>query len=577
MSNKAKFKIKNINFYNYRIPIISGGMMKNLVSMKTWSFLLIFLFVIGVAFIPANGFSEDLAGSIHVKEFSIIGNKAMDTDEILACLIDYQGKDYTLDGLKDIADRITDLYQQEGYVLAKAYIPKQEIQDGIVTIAVVEGELGFIEITDNKYYTSEYVKNWFSHLKRDAVREQDIERAILLVNDTKALNVTTAFKRGKKPGTADLIVKVEDSYPLSLDLTYDNHGNPLVSRDKVGFNLQTGMSPFSGSELNIRGVMGGEFDQTFYGLIDYQTPIGYQGARWGLRYLYADYLVGGDLDILGIEGESQILGGYVSYPFIKTKKHNLTTTIGFDYKHMFETDMNVQKSNDDLSVAYLRNDYDSIDRFFGDEKPAKNYISLTYSHGFNSVFGSIKQNEKGTSNQGADGKFEKFNLDVVRVQKLWKDIIVLTKGSGQYSHDMLTSGEKFAIGGANSVRGTRLGEFVGESGYLASLEISSSYPFIWLKNMLLLGKKISDDDVKKTIRAVAFGDHAGVFEVDNGEHPSIGKNKSDYLSSIGFGARLYLFDRLDLKFDVGYPFWKSEFHWGDEIIYLSANYNAIKF
>ncbi|MBI4826715.1 MAG: ShlB/FhaC/HecB family hemolysin secretion/activation protein [Nitrospirae bacterium] len=552
-------------------------MMKNLVGKKIWGFLLIFLLVIAAAFIPVNGFSEDLTGTVHVKEFSIIGNKAMDTDDIHACLEDYKDKDYTLDGLKDIADRITDLYQQEGYVLAKAYIPKQEIEDGIVTIAVVEGELGFIEITDNKYYTSEYVKNWFSHLKRDAVREQDIERAILLVNDTKALKVTTAFKRGKKPGTADLIVKVEDSYPLSLDLNYDNHGNPLISRGRMGFNLQTGMSPFSGSELNIKGVMGERFDKTFYGLIDYQTPIGYQGARWGLRYLYADYLVGGDLEILGLEGESQILGGYLSYPFVKTKKHNLTATMGFDYKHMFETDMDVQKSNDDLSVGYVRLDYDAIDRFLGDKMPAKNYLSLTYSHGFNSVFGSIKENDPDSSNFGADGNFDKYNLDVVRVQKMWKDIIVLTKGSGQYSNAILTSGEKFSIGGANSVRGTRLGEFVGEKGYLASLEISSSYPFIWLKNFLLLGKKISDEDVKKTIRAVAFGDHAGVFEVDNGEDPTIGKAEDNYLSSIGVGARIYLFDRLDLKFDVGYPFRTSEFHWGDEIIYLSVNYNAVKF
>lgn len=552
--------------------------MKNSVSMKTGSFLLIFLLVIAVAFIPVSGFSEDLPDVIHVKEFSIIGNKAMDTDDIQACLVDYTDKDYTLEGLKDIADRITDLYEQEGYGLAKAYIPKQAIEDGIVTIAVVEGELGFIEVTDNKYYTSEYVRNWFSHLKRDAVRDQDIERAILLVNDTNALNVTTAFRRGNKPGTADLIVKVEDSYPLNLDLEYSNHGNPLISRDRFGINLQAGLSPFSGSEISIRALMGKSFDKTFYGLINYETPIGYQGAKWGLRYLYADYLVGGDLESLGIEGESQILGGYIKYPFVRTKKHNFYTTVGFDYKHMFERVMDVQKSNDDLSVAYLRLDYDVIDRFLGDKMLAKNYVALTYSHGFNKVFGSLGNDEEDNNSVfKADGKFDKINLDVVRVQKLWKDIIVLAKGSGQYSEHILTSGEKFSIGGANSVRGKRLGEFVGEKGYLASLEISSSYPFIWLKNLLMLGKKVSDEDVKKTIRAVAFGDHAGVFLVDNGANPEISKNNSDYLTSIGFGARLYLFDRVDVKFDVGYPLWKGDFNWGDSITYVQVNYNAVKF
>jgi hemolysin activation/secretion protein len=545
--------------------------------MKTGSFLLIFLLLFSVVLSPAESFSAETQDTIHVTDFTIIGNKAMETDEVLACLEGYKDKDYTLAGLKDVADLITSLYQQEGYVLAKAYIPKQEIVDGIVTIAIVEGDLGFIEITDNKYYTTSYVRSWFSHLKREAVREQDIERAILLANDTPAMNVTTAFRRGNKPGTADLVVKVEDSYPLNLDLEYNNHGNPLISRSKIGFNLQSVMSPVTGSVLNLRGIMGETFDKTFYGHIDYNVPIGYQGARWGLRYLYADYLVGGGLEILGIEGDSQIMGGYIEYPFVRSRVHNFYGTIGFDYKHIFEYKADGSNSNDDLSIAYLRLDYDSIDRFLGEKLPAKNYVSLTYSHGFNKVFGSLGENDDDASNFGADGKFDRFNLDVVRVQKLWKDIILLVKGSGQYSNDILTSGEKFSIGGANSVRGTRLSEYVGEKGYLASLEISSSYPFIWLKNLLLLGKKISDEEVKKTVRAVAFGDHAGVFEVDNGEVPTIGKNKSDYLSSIGFGARLYLFDRLDVKVDVGYPFWDSEFHWGDEIIYVQANYNAIKF
>lgn len=528
---------------------------------------------------PAERFSEEPKDSIHVNDFAvndfaIVGNKAMDTEEILDFLEDYRDKDYTLPELKEVAGRITELYHQEGYILAKAYIPKQEVVNGLVTIVIAEGELGFIEVTDNKYYTSGFVRNWFSHLKREAVREQNVERAILLINDTPALNVTTAFRRGKKPGTADIIVKVKDSYPLSLDFEYNNHGNPRVSRDRIGFNLHTLLNPFSGSELNLKGLMGEKFDNTFYGHIDFQSPIGYQGARWGLRYLYADYLVGGDLEVLGIEGESQILGGYVKYPFIRSKKHNLYTTVGFDYKHMFEYVLDTQKSNDDLSIAYLRLDYDSIDRFFGDEFVAKNYASFNYSHGFDSVFGSIKQDDPDSSNPFADGRFDKFNLDAVRVQRLWKDIILLLKGSGQLSTARLTNGEMFSIGGANSVRGERLSEYLGEHGYLASLEISSSYPFIWLKNLLFLDKRgITDDDVKKTIRAVAFGDHGGVFRSD----PIIGEHKDEFLLSIGLGARLYLFERVDLKFDIGFPFRTGDFEFSNEIIYLMVNYNAVKF
>ena len=43
-----------------------------------------------------------------------------------------------------MAARITDLYREHGYILARAYVPAQEMRDGAVEIGVVEGRVGKI-------------------------------------------------------------------------------------------------------------------------------------------------------------------------------------------------------------------------------------------------------------------------------------------------------------------------------------------------------------------------------------------------------------------------------------------------
>ena len=69
---------------------------------------------------------------------------------------------------------------------------------------------------------------------------------------------------------------------------------------------------------------------------------------------------------------------------------------------MFEFIFNTQRSNDDISVAYLRMDYDGIDRFLG--KHGKRYMSLSYSHGFNDLFGSLGEDDPVASRAGAAGR-----------------------------------------------------------------------------------------------------------------------------------------------------------------------------
>ena len=69
----------------------------------------------------------------------------------------------TLGMIETVADTITRYYREHGFILAKAYIPKQQVRDGVVTLTVLLGELGEVEVQNNKRYSTNTIKKVFKN------------------------------------------------------------------------------------------------------------------------------------------------------------------------------------------------------------------------------------------------------------------------------------------------------------------------------------------------------------------------------------------------------------------------------
>ena len=68
----------------------------------------------------------------------------------------------TLGMIEVVADTITRYYRERGFILAKAYIPKQHVRDGVVTITLMLGQLGEVEVKNNKRYSATLIKRVFN-------------------------------------------------------------------------------------------------------------------------------------------------------------------------------------------------------------------------------------------------------------------------------------------------------------------------------------------------------------------------------------------------------------------------------
>jgi len=501
---------------------------------------------------------ENAAGErIFVKAFKIEGATLIDEASLTAIVAPYQNKELTLAEITKAADAITAAYRQNGWLAAYAYIPEQEIKDGILEIRVIEGKIGEITVTGNQSYSENFIQKHLNRIKKDpSPREETIERALLILNEYPSLNVKAQLRAGRDLGATDIIAEAKDSMPMSGSLSYDNFGSNITSKHRLNAAFNIGNLITSGDYLMFRGLTGLDrldLDKLSFGRLEYLIPIDYNGTRLGVYYTNTLYEAGEQYAILNIHGKADMVGIYLTHPIVKKRTQSLDIRFGFDYKDVSDYMLDSLRSEDNIRAFNLGMTYD-----FRDNLQGRNILNLTYYQGVRDLFGGSGKNDPNTSRLNADGAFSKFAIDALRAQKLTRYNHLMLRASGQISGDSLFAAEQFYIGGVGTVRGFSPSARSGDSGYAVSAELHLSpiYP----------DTKIFNQDLGDTIKLVLFADHGGVYK--NNVQP--GENKDDYLTSLGTGMRFYYGRNFSFRLDWAVPRINGNFKTENSETYVQA-------
>jgi len=463
-----------------------------------------------------------------VTKIKITGNKVLSSDSLAPIIVPYEGKHLGFADLQKVAALITEEYKKRGYIIAKAYVPEQQVSGGVVEIAILEGNIGEVRIEGNhKYYSTQFIKKHFDPIiKEKALKQDTLERALLVLNDYPKLNVQATLQAGKEPGTTDIVVKAENSIPIHLTLDYNNFGSKFVSRDRFGATFDVGNVLKEGAVLSLRGLSGDNPDALLFGRASYSIPLNTLGTRLGFYYARGDFDVGQELSILDITGKSESYGFSVTHPFIKKRLLSLTAEMGFDVK-----DSRLYLLRETSSYDKIRSLRGGVN-FESTDTKGRTFVSVFLTQGLGHVLGAMENEDTAASRWGADNRFTRFNIDAMRLQKLFPSLFLILKGSGQMSLNKLVTGEQFAMGGADSVRGFEPAEFMGDEGYTLTAEF-----------------RVSPLVNKEIFQLAFFLDHGYVSL----QSPPVGQTKSQSLTGAGGGVRLNLPYDFNIRADVGFP------------------------
>jgi hemolysin activation/secretion protein len=374
------------------------------------------------------------------------------------------GKELPLSELRNAAAAITRFYNSRGYFLAQAYLPAQDINAGAVTIAVIEGHYGAINIDNQAHLASSVARRIMNGIEvGDPIAIAPLERRLLLLSDIPGIVVSSTLSPGVAVGTSDLAVNLTPGRRVTGSVEADNGGNRYTGIYRFGgtinFNNPTGL----GDQISLRALASTE--GLAYGRAAYQAPVG--DGTLGVAYTHLKYELGQEFSGLNARGDADIFSAFGSYPVKRSRADNLYAFANFDVKNLkdeiglFST---VSKRTIEALTVGVRGD--SRDTFGGG---GWNAYSVSVTSGNLDIKDPFERANDALTARSAGG-FNKLQYSVARRQTITGPLSLYGAVRGQLAFDNLDSSEKMELGGAYAVRAYPEGEGYGDEGYVATLE-----------------------------------------------------------------------------------------------------------
>jgi len=412
----------------------------------------------------------DTGERILVTSLQVTGETLFSEAELVAATGFQPGAQMSLGDLRTLAGRITAYYNSRGYFVAQAYLPAQDIRDGAVTIAVVEGHYGAVTLNNTSRLSNGVASGILSGLDSgDVVANAPLERRLLLLSDIPGVGVNSTLAPGAAVGTSDLVVDIVDTRLITGSIQADNAGNRYTGEYRAGgavnFNNITG----HGDVASLRVLS--SFEGMNYARASYQTQL--REATVGVAYSWLGYELGEEFAALEADGTATILSAYASYPLIRSYRTNLYGLVVAEAKSFEDnigaTDFTSEKSARVLTAGLNGEHRDS----FGGG--GWSFFSLNASFGDLDIETDVVRAVDEITAQ-TNGGYQKLAYEVGRLQQIAGPVSLYGVVRGQIASKNLDSSEKMELGGAYNVRAYPEGEGFGDEGYVATLEARLTLP-----------------------------------------------------------------------------------------------------
>ena len=377
-------------------------------------------------------------------------------EQIQAVTESYIGKQVALKDLREMTERITNLYRDKGYMTCGAVLPPQRIHDGVVEIRLIEGKTGQVTLTGNRFTRTGYIMDRMGLKPGEVANTEKLNRDLRWFQGTNDLQLRVVMKPGAEEGATDYDIMVFEPKNQSVTLYMDNDGYKTSGRLREGifYNMKslTGQrDPLRAHFIRSKG--------TKAWALGYSVPISQKGMRLDLDYSgNRTEVVKGELKPLGVEGKSSSYSLTWRVPFHVTERSRHEA--GLQYVH--QTAKTELGHGTDLVVPWVD---DKINRVIP-------YVSFTH-YSKDSVFyhkhsfvWARRRDIDGASDTGKLYRLSSFWQKRNKDGQFWQ-----ARLDGQLgSNDNLAASDRIFIGGVNSVRGYEEGFIGGDRGVSMGIE-----------------------------------------------------------------------------------------------------------
>ena len=415
--------------------------------------------------------AEADAAKITVNSLRLINARAFPEAELIAITRFAPGSELSLAQLRDFTVKITNYYRSRGYFLAQAQLPAQDIIDGAVTIAVVEGKYGKVVLRNESNLSDGLAKQLIAGIDSgDAITIAPLESRLLQLADVPGVQVKSTLVPGASVGASDLIVDVTNDRRLSGVIDVNNSGSRYTGAFRTGATINLNNAMGLGDVATLRALT--SWDGLNYGRAAYQLHVG--RADVGVAYTALEYELGREFENLQAHGTAEIVSVYGRYPLIRSRNNSIYIQLGLDEK-AFKDELDLSPS-----VVTEKKATVAMTSLIGEHRDtlggggASTY-SLTWSSGSLNLQSAAAAQIDAVSAR-SNGHYDKLAFSVTRLQRVTNTLSLYGALMGQVASQNLDISEKAALGGASAVRAYPEGEAYVDQGYVVNVEARLMLP-----------------------------------------------------------------------------------------------------
>lgn len=444
------------------------------------------------------------------------GAAAFPRERVDAFFAPLLGKTIGLGAVRDAAQALEDLYRKKGFFLSRVFIPPQQLENGRLTVTVVEGYIEDVTVEGLDSSTRKAVSAALEPLRKHRpIDLASVERQLLILNDIPGVSGTSVLRQGTQLGASDLmvtLVAVRNSYAISVNNIGSRILGPWSYSANGNFNRPFGIA----GALNLGVNAGGRNVRAVRSVsARYTFAVGTQGLIASLGLLAAKARPQGSITALDVRTKLISISTRARYPLLRGRANSLFLESGLSVNRS-DTDILGQRLVEDrttvvdVGLTFQQNGWLN----------GATTVSANVYHGL-PVLGAIEGSSPRPSVADFETQFTRLTYAIQRIQQLPAHFSTLFSLQGQYTRSKLLSGELVSFGGPAIGRGFDPSVITGDRGVggMAEIRYDITIPRTWVSKAQLYG----------------FFDGARATNIATATVPE----SSQRIKSLGFGARIY--------------------------------------
>ena len=468
------------------------------------------------------------SSSFVLKQVKVNGVTVLSDSEIQNIIVEYLNQNISFEELRNISQKLTDLYISKGYVTSGAFFPEQDLTQGIATVRVIEGSLEEINIEGLNHLSEKYLLSRLTSLTNQLVNINKLEDSIkLLIQNPLIERIDANLVEGSNVGKSKLLLNVLEAPVWSSNLLFNNYNsaNNGELQGVVGISNQ-----------NLLGI--GDHIETVYSLSDgfnslnigYEIPLSSLDNSLRFQYSNGDSKITASIfDDFGIRADAETFMLQFAQPIVKSIDREISIFLALERRTSntfidddipFSFTEGPEEGQSKATVLRLGSSWT--------ERSIESVISANSRFNLGLDLFEITNNSEGLPDAIFLSWLGQFQFAHVLNKK--RDALLITRLAAQLTPDSLLPFEQISLGGSNTVRGYRENREIGDNGVFGTIE--THLPLI------------KDSDVGK-LKLVPFFDAGRVWNTNG-----IG---SITLASLGLGLDWEVKSWLRFNLDYGIP------------------------